>query len=202
MFSISNKTRQVSHGKTRFNDTDFGTNIKTNIAKANTASLYKILNQYGVKIDAYSNKDRCPFSFHKNGFERSSSFYYYKNTNSFNCFGCNHGGGPVEFVSLIEDLSKEDAAIKINNDYETNAEISNNFIPNFEITQKILLDFSKTVREFIYSNLDSELSAEYAEKVTFIFDTITSKHNLDIEGLRSITKKLTTKLNQYNSDNT
>jgi DNA primase len=199
MQPISNKTGHISIREAFLQDRNIGNSTKNDLKKANTASLLNILKQYNVNIDLYSNKDRCPFSFHKNGLERSASFYYYKDTNSFNCFGCNHGGGPVEFVSLIEDISKEDAARKINNDYETSLELTHNFTTNFEITQKIMLDFSQSLRSFIHNNIEDDKAPQYAEKISFIFDVITSKHNLDIEGLKSIIKKLVSKLNQYNN---
>ncbi len=46
----------------------------------------------------------CPF--HQ---EKTPSFYVHPTKKVFYCFGCKVGGGPVRFIELIENLSREDA---------------------------------------------------------------------------------------------
>lgn len=69
----------------------------------------------GYKLEVQSiGGDRyrrcCPFSDHD---DSSPSFIIYKSTNSFYCFGCTIGGGPLQFMMRYEKISREDAQKKL-----------------------------------------------------------------------------------------
>lgn len=171
---------------------------KALINQANTIDLSLVLKSYNINVDAYSRKSCCPFLFHKSGAENSASFYYYKDSNSFYCFGCKHGGSTTDFVALSDGITKIEAAEKLLKKFASDpnfdgAEVSKNFITR----QKLYLDFSNMIREFIYFNMEDELSLDYAEKISLVFDTINQKHNLDNDGLQSLVDKLKIKLCQY-----
>src|ERR1700744_449780 len=107
MHSLQNSDRSISIGEAFIKDRDIRDDDKNAakilISQANSADILAVLRQYGVRVDEYNNKCICPFSFHAN--EKTASFKYYKDTNSFYCFGCKSGGGVVNFVSLYNNIS-------------------------------------------------------------------------------------------------
>jgi hypothetical protein len=159
------------------------------IAKANSASLEAVFKSYNLTITEFNKTHSCPFSFHE---DRSPSFNYYKKSNSFYCFGCKNGGGPVEFISLTEGISKPAAARKILSNFDpdlSKIESSANIMER----QAITLAFSALCREFLHNTGDFI----FLEKITKIYDEITTKYSLDINGMKSLTSKLKIKLNQH-----
>lgn len=170
--------------------------VKQTIDKANAANLLEILNSYNLNLDTHSRRACCPFSFHKGGNERSGSFYYYPDTNSFYCFGCKAGGGPVEFIAAYNNniLNKYNAALSIINSYETHNVNVNERSTNH---LKVYLEFSHLVRHFIIENKDNAKALDYAEYVSSAFDNVRSKYILDPEGLNMLYTKLRKKLEEY-----
>lgn len=199
MHPLQDLPGSVSIGEAFIKDRNFGfddqDSPKELIKLANTAELLQLLNDYGVRIDEYKRKVICPFSFHRN--EKTGSFFLYKDTNSFYCFGCKSGGGPVNFVALFDDISKTEAAKKIIADFHVKPNAISYARPDFADRQNILLGFSEMIRNFIHDNLDDKFAIEHCEKVTLIFDTINFRHSLDNEGLKSLIGKLKVKLEQY-----
>lgn len=170
--------------------------VKQTIDKANAASLLDILHTHNINIDTYNRKACCPFSFHKGGNERSGSFYYYPDTNSFYCFGCKEGGGPVEFIAAYgnHNLNKYNSALSIIHNYEThNVNINERSINHY----KIYLEFSHLVRNFIIQNKDDSKALDYAEYVASAFDNVRNKYILDPEGLNILYSKLKQKLEDF-----
>jgi DNA primase len=198
MCPLQSKPGPISIGEAFIKDRDAGTNDKDTkilIRKANSVELLSVFREYDVKVDEYLTKCFCPFPFHK---ERTASFKYYKDTNSFYCFGCKSGGGPVEFVALMRDEPKDKAAARILSrfDIDPSSEIASNHA-DFVSRQQLFLEFSTLIRNFISDNLDDKSAMDYCEKVSLIFDTINFKHNLDNDGLKSLIAKLKIKLDQY-----
>jgi DNA primase len=69
------------------------------------ANLVTIVSKYVLLEESRRNlKGRCPF--HK---DLTTSLMVSPDKNIFKCFGCGMDGGPVEFVMLIENKSREDA---------------------------------------------------------------------------------------------
>lgn len=199
MYPLQDSNRPASIGEAFIKDRDAGANdkdaAKVLIAQANSVELVKLFKQYNVNIDEYSRKCICPFPGHAN--ERTGSFYYYKDTNSFFCFGCKNGGGPVNFVSTIDGISKFDAATRITSRFQVDTAITAQTQVDFIDRQQILLGFSEMMRNFIFDNLDDKHALDYVEKVGLIFDTINARHNLDNAGIKSLIGKLRLKLGQY-----
>ena len=160
------------------------------IKQANTAIITSIFKLYGINVDEYNRKCICPLPNHR---ETGASFYFYKDTNSFYCFGCKVGGGPVELVSALEEIEKFTAAQKIHSKFETE---NIDYKPNIEFfeKQKILLNFSSYIRSYIHINECNNLIIENAEKIALIFDTITAKRIIDNNGLKMLIEKLQKKL--------
>jgi len=169
--------------------------VQQTINKANSVNLLDIFNIYDININIYSRKINCPFPFHKNGQEKSASFYHYNDNNSFYCFGCKTGGKPVDFISMYEGISRYSAALAIINNFDT-YEIENveNNIVNYS---KIYLEFSHLIRSFIIKNKDNEKAIIYAEYICSAFDSVRSKYVLDPNGLNIIFSKLKRKLEEF-----
>jgi len=199
MRSLQSKSRSISIGEAFITDRGFRDDdeaaAKILIKKANSVNILSIFKKCSLKIDEYAKKAHCPFPHHN---DKSASFYYYKDTNSFYCFGCKSGGGPVEFVSLIGSIDKREAAEKIVSKFEAdiNLELSCD-TKDFAARQQMFLEFSTLIRNFIHSNSDDDAAIHYCEKLSLIFDTINIKHNIDNEGLKSLIAKLKIKLGQY-----
>lgn len=169
--------------------------VKQTIDKANCANLLDIIHKYNLNIDIYNNKICCPFPFHKGGMERSASFYYYPNTNSFNCYGCKTGGGPVEFIEAYSnyDTTKYSAALSIINNYA----ISNSIIIDKINNNSTYMEFSHLIRNFIITRADNNKALDYAEYISAIFDDIKDRINLDPKGLDRLYMKLKNKLENF-----
>ena len=56
---------------------------------------------------------RCPF----HSGEHTASLKVYPGNGGWYCFGCGKGGGPVEFVRELFNLSKKEAVAKLNMDF-------------------------------------------------------------------------------------
>jgi len=170
--------------------------IKLLIQRANTADLMTIFKSYGINFDGYGGrltKICCPFPNHN---DRSPSFFYYAETNSFNCFGCGVGGKAVQLVSIMEGVSQEQAAQKIIDNYyiDNNVVIDNK---DYFDRQTAILEFSSKIRNFINDNANDDVAIEYAEKLTLVYDTMMEKHTLEVDGLKKLIDKLGKKLEVY-----
>lgn len=70
------------------------------LQKAKGRPIEKVINKYTkLTSDGYGKwKGNCPF--HK---EKTPSFYVFKNTNKYYCFGCHEGGDTIDFISKVEN---------------------------------------------------------------------------------------------------
>lgn len=170
------------------------------IAKANSVPLFRVLRYYNVKVTpSHVNSTICPFKHHKGGKERTGSFYFYPETNSFYCHGCKTGGmhrHAVAFVAAQEGITFVKSAQKIislfNDDVDPFAEFSDG--PNLPEQLEIMMDFSTTVREFRKNYLDDE-SQYFIENVCAAYDKLNSRHDMDNEALRELISKLKDQIN-------
>lgn len=70
--------------------------------------IRKIISSYiGKGIDR--NQIPCPFHDEQNG-----SFHIYDGTNTFYCFSCQKGGGPIQFIMAYENVDYKTAQLKLN----------------------------------------------------------------------------------------
>lgn len=161
------------------------------INQANTVSLIKIFNHYGLRFNEYSRKAICPFKSHKNGRENTASFLYYPNTNSYCCFGCRIGCKPCDFVSEMDGINKYASAIKIISLYKDDVkDFDGTNIINSSEQLEIMMEFSNLVREFRRSHFDEE-DYFFIEKISSIYDYLYNKHeNFNNQALRDTVDKL------------
>ena len=162
------------------------------IAKANTVPLPEVMRKYGFLVDAYNRKIPCPFKFHQNGNERTASFWYYPDTNSFYCFGCKSSRSPSDFVALYDDISRSKAASKIIESFSGDVSEDWEVSFNSQEQQELVIAFSNTIRSAIRDCPDNLIGIEM---ITGAFDMITEKHQqLDVEGTKKFIAKMTEKL--------
>ena len=196
MCNLSSTTGSNSYGETSWEDGDIATpssSLSYNkglINQANSVPITQILRHYGVYLDPSNRKAICPFKSHKGGRENTASFWYYPDTNTFNCFGCGTGGACCKFVAKMDGTSEVKAAYKIlelfNSDVVDGVECpQEDFSERFEI----MMDFSNSVRDFRSEHTDQK-SFEFIEHVCWVYDTMNLKHKLNNEALRVLVNKL------------
>lgn len=170
------------------------------IAKANSVPLFRVLRYYNVKVTpSQVNSTICPFKHHKGGRERTGSFYFYPETNSFYCHGCKTGGmhrHAVAFVAVYEGITFIKAAQKIINLFSDDVDPSAEFLDgqNFSEQLEIMVDFSNTVREFRKNYLDDE-SQYFIENTCKAYDQLSMRYDMDNESLRLLVSMLKDQIN-------
>jgi DNA primase len=168
------------------------------IWKANKVPLGLVFKHYGLQLNDYDRKIICPFKSHQGGRESSGSFTFYPHTNSYCCYGCRQGSHAVDFVSIIDNITKSQAATKIlklfNGDLDESACLD---VEDFSKKLEIMMDLSNVVREFRQNFID-EKSGVFIENICMLYDDMNLKHkNLDNEALSSIIEDLKDKILSY-----
>ena len=203
MRNIPNTSGPVSNSETSWEDGSvsvplegklFYKNLKN---KANAVPIIRIFKHYGVNVDENRKTTTCPFQSHKGGRERTPSFNYYPETNTYYCFGCHKGSTCCDFVSSIDKITTTDAAYKILETFASDndciiLQTKDNFVEQFQIS----LDFSNAVREFRTSHFDDK-SFKFIERVCKVYDDMNSKHELDNIALRFLVDQLKIQINDY-----
>lgn len=201
MRDVPSTTGSLSYGETSWTSGDSaktaaGKTVEQDlIAKANSVPLFRVLRYCNVKVNpSHVNSTICPFKHHKGGRERTGSFYFYPETNSFYCHGCKTGGmhrHAVAFVAAFEGITFVKAAQKIiglfSDDVDPTAEFSDG--RNLPEQLEIMMEFSDAVREFRRNYLDDE-SQYFVENICKAYDELNARHDMDNESLRLLVFKL------------
>src|SRR6056297_4111652 len=69
-------------------------------------TIHTVLKHYGLQADR-NGMLKCPFHA-----DDTASMKIYKQTNTFNCFGCGKNGDAIEFIQQKENCSKHKALVK------------------------------------------------------------------------------------------
>jgi len=204
MFNLSDTTRSNNYCE-ESGEAGYSSKIverqgynKDLILRANTVPIIQIINMYGVKLDPYTNKTICPFSFHNGGRESTGSFKCYPETNSFHCFGCHTGSRPCDFVMHMDNVSKIKAAIKIIKLFS--GDIDENVINNTQDASErleIMLEFSNSILEFRNNN-NTEHSFKFIEYVCWVYDQMNLNYIHDNSALRGLNIRLFDWIQEYN----
>jgi DNA primase len=170
--------------------------VKSLVEQANTVPLFEVFKDYAIHVDEYNRKARCPV--HSNGTERTPSFWYYPETNSFYCFGCKISGGPTELIAATKEMSRYDAALFVIENYgkflRMAAEVPETHASS---NDKILLVFSEIIYDFIADHERSDESIAYAEKICAAFDQLVEKRSPNHDAMVSAVEKLQQRLELY-----
>jgi hypothetical protein len=194
MRELQYRTRSYSRSEASINNRDFGNDAKVgwkSIRLANTVSIVNIFQHYDIHLDQHTKKVCCPLPLHN---ERSASFYYYPNTNSFFCFGCKQGGGPVELVSQMNGCAKDNAARHILSQFESEVRVGEiSECDDYKDRQLLLIKFAKIIHSYLHANINEE-AFDRANKIAYIFDELNNRNNISNEGLMQLIEKLERKL--------
>jgi DNA primase len=170
------------------------------INRANTVPLINVFKHYRLHIDEHHRKIICPFKSHKGGRESSPSFWYFPDTNSFKCFGCNVGhpwAHGCEFIAALEGISRGKAAKKILDLFAIDVDDDNIvYRPDFSERLEIMLDFSSAVREFRQSHTD-EKSQKFIEDMCWVYDQHNLTRDYDNDALRRIVERIKDQIASY-----
>lgn len=153
-------------------------------------SLFSLFTKYEVAFrQAYSpsgwtHKTHCPFKDHN---EKTPSFHYNPQENRFNCFGCSRGGGPVQFISYMEDRPQIQVARELLGKILPEEEIISEFGESDFRIQKLVLDYADYVSDFVQKLNNDPSAIKYAEVITWPLDAYIRNHmmsgTIDIEQL-------------------
>ena len=207
MYELPSNTGSVGGGEVAGKDRDLaetsaGKNVyKDIIRRADSIPLITMFSYYGIRLDKYNRKTTCPFKSHKGGREKSASFYYYPETNSFRCYGCNTGNPgahSTDFVAAMDGLRKINAAYKIIGLFGSDIDDSQGFVDRESFSEQIeiMLDFSTSVREFRSLYYD-EKSHLFIENMCQIYDAMCAKRNNNNKSLQEISSIIKNMINRY-----
>lgn len=75
-------------------------------------NIEQLARSYKVQLEPSGTnfKACCPLKGHE---DSTPSMVVYMHTNSFYCFGCTRGGGPVSFIMYMEGISRDEALKKL-----------------------------------------------------------------------------------------
>lgn len=157
------------------------------IASGNRISLQIIFNKYGVRANEHMKSCSCPFPNHN---DKTPSFLYYPETNSFYCHGCKVGGLPVNFVANMENISKPRAASKILEEFDSDSDFVGvlGSASSYAERLELLVDFGNFARE-IHQSFDAQILAQF-RKLSAVFDRMNARYNISNEALKFLSEKI------------
>lgn len=198
MCPIPSSTRSTGYGEISWEDGDTSTapagknHHQELITQANSKPLELVLKLYGVQLNAYGGNIVCPFKSHKGGREKTGSFHYYADTNSYQCFGCKVGRKACDFVAEMDHCSRSDAAIKILGLFGDEPDQLEELYDYGERLD-IMASFSNAVREFSQEHSDEE-SFKFIEMVCRVYDRSNLENKLGNVALKRLVEQLLKKI--------
>jgi hypothetical protein len=158
---------EITWDNIKFENDYYSQTIEAN-TQVSLKNIFKELNLNLQEINGsgWSHKGSCPFPDHN---DDSPSFFVNFNINKFNCFGCSKKGGPVQFLSYLENKSIKDVLEQISNNY-TFYKIKNKNLPSINKSflsdehLDILLNFADLNFSYLKDNNFSD------ESFNFIFN--------------------------------
>lgn len=151
------------------------------IIKANKSfSLLSVIKQYNINwaitesYTGWTHQACCPFPDHK---DHTPSFGYNSKDDRFFCFGCQKSGHAVQFIAFMENKPFVEVALKLLNKRLCDDEILSELEETLsEEKDKILLDFSNCIREFLQTYKSNPKALDYAESLTWSLDLYLDSH--------------------------
>jgi hypothetical protein len=162
---------------------DWGEDKLSLAKKANSISLILVAERYGLDLK-HNSKIGCPFPNHKGGRERTASFVFYKETNTYHCFGCKTGKTTIDFVMNMDNLTRDNSIRFLLNEYNTFLDLENDYDDFLDL----YVDFSNFVRPMIKDGVNI---IEYIKA----FDDIVNTRNLTKIQLEKLIFKIKERIN-------
>lgn len=171
--------------------------IATNafVAHVNAIPLRIVMARYGYHINEQEKKTICPF--HSKGRERSASFFWYTNTNTFFCWGCKRSGDVIGFVAQHDNISRIEAAESIMTYHGQETGMSLDVKNSIRENLKPIMEFSDAIRLFHQKYQWDQDAMVYVEKLLFSFDKLREKHHLVDDKLDAFIAKILARLDNY-----
>lgn len=167
--------------------------------KTSILSIFKTYNinfQHSNTFNGWSNKSICPLPDHH---ERTPSFAVNIQENRFNCFGCQRGGGPVQFLAYLKNVPSIQIAKELLGNFDEE-DFDNDYINNNIEIRKLLFEYADFHYKFLEENADDNAS-QYAEKVAWTLDCYIRNHfisnSIVLEQLKARIKLCREKLEDY-----
>lgn len=154
--------------------------------------ILELLEHYGVELD-YNNKACCPHPEHN---EKTPSFTYYEDTDSFNCFGCGFAGDAISFVCGMEgwdntkDFKKATGKVTeiLGEEYQPRGDTSKNMNSTIEgqevlnsypaLTKEELAEFraGKTYQDVMWRGIRKETDQFFRCHSVVVGGEVTERH--------------------------
>jgi hypothetical protein len=137
--------------------------------------LHDIINHYGIKLlrnpirPSWSQNVTCPFPTHKGSKERTPSLGYCFESDHFYCMGCGKSGRAVEFISLVEGVSRASVAEKIMSQYGSRPSMEEYEEYKDDITP-VLMDASRFLNEMVQIHKHDSIMMSRINKMIWWLD--------------------------------
>jgi DNA primase len=161
---------------------------------------YNILFEKRYSASGWILVTKCPFNDH---YDKAPSFGYNPKKNIFNCFGCNRGGGPVQFLSFLNNESLMEVASTLARGLSISDDIDIDLGPDYDKIERLLFDYAEYVLCF-RNKFNTRKANKYIESVTWNLDVYLNKHvileSIDVENLNGRIIKLKEQLDLFEED--
>lgn len=131
-------------------------------------SFSTLAHKYCRKIESvasvtFTHRCTCPNPFHKNGGERTPSFYFSDKDKFYKCFGCNISGDIFDFITLTEGIPwhisvtdmLQNGDINIQSLQEAADGLSDIELANYLFD--LNLDISNNIREYLITRRETTI---------------------------------------------
>lgn len=142
--------------------------------------IFKYQNNWEITQNqsGWTHKSRCLFPDHRDR-DNTPSFGYNSKDGRFHCFGCQRSGNTVQFIAFMEGRSIVEVAKEIITRFKSPEEVIVELEESHtEKADELLTQFSKEIREFLYTHQNNSKASSYVESVTWNLDVYLEKHSL------------------------
>lgn len=148
-----------------------------------TNLLGKIINYYrpGELYDIGSTKQiKCFF----HGPDHTESARYYADTDSYYCFTCSIGGGPLWFIRELEECSTEEALKWVEDNFGITYKDTKKELQEIDMYERLIVDLVLEIRpkKFLQIYRELELAMKYKdlENLKFLFEGLKKRAIKDV----------------------
>lgn len=143
--------------------------------------LSSIIFKYKIKFiekqsfSGWTHTANCPFPDHK---DSTPSFGFNSKDNFFKCFGCDRGGGSVEFLSALLSKTLLEVAKELLSSVN-DSEIIEELDEDLDKIDSLLLNFSIIINNYLIKYSQNLDIINYIEKLLWSVDCYVAKRALD-----------------------
>jgi DNA primase len=155
--------------------------------------IFDVLDKHNVDYQSQGDLYVAYCPFHND--TGRPNFTIYPKTNSYYCYSCAKGGGPVEFIMAAEGKTKEEATLIVHEDLSFLIKKLEEEPPTHPVNDEANLQLSIQIRDFLKVNPDK------ISKILGIcrrMDETLNKGPLTREEAADLTQRVTKVLNSLN----